>query len=133
MLPYHLKNFPRFQQEVIIPEAQNPISFLLKPCIALPVRFFAFRCSTLAAIKLKNNLSFKAYKINDIFLVRMLTPEFEAVKTPGPYIRSEDPLGVCRRGPEIFGICNPSRCHLSITLSQPSSLEREDSSRRIIP
>jgi len=112
MLPYHLKNFPGFQQKLIVPEPQNSIPFLLKPCIALPVIFFAFQGSVLAAIKLNNNLSFKAYKINDIFPYRMLTPEFEAVKTLGPYVRPQDPLRVCRRAPEIFRICNKSFCHL---------------------
>jgi len=48
-------------------------------------------------ITLNNNLSFKAYKIDDIFPYRMLTPEFEAVKTLGPQMRPQDPLGICRR------------------------------------
>lgn len=125
MLPYHLKNFPGLQQKLVIPEAQNTIAFLIKPCIALPVIFFVFRCSVLAAIKLNNDFSFKAYKIDDIFPYRMLTPELEAVKTLGPQMRPQGPLGICRRGPKFFSISNKSFSHLSAALSQPSPQKGE--------
>ena len=79
----------------------------------------------LSPVKLYNKLSFKTYKVYDIFTYWMLTPELEASQTFSAYTSPQDSLGIRRSDPEVFRVYNQTFRHLSVTLSQPSPLKGE--------
>jgi len=76
----------------------------------------------LSPVKLYNKLSFKTYKVYDIFTYCMLTSELEASQTFSAYTSPQDSLGIRRSAPEVFRVYNQTFRHLSVTLSQPSPL-----------